>query len=194
MLSGNKLGKILISVSPFVLTIAVSILFYFILTPEELIAFVGVDNAYVLMFATALIGGLTTFNMVPYYSVLFILASAGLPPAGIGLASALGVMVGDSYSYFIGRQGGIVFPERMRRPFEYIRAITAEHPWRFRVICVVYGSFSPLSNDFITIPSGIARIPYMRVIIPLAFGNIVFNVTFAYVCVYAYAIVRAWVA
>ncbi len=183
-----------LSIAPFFITIGVSITFYFFFSPADVIAFTGVENAYVLMFITAMIGGLTTFNMVPYYSVLFILASSGVQPALLGLASALGVMAGDSYSYFMGRQGGSIFPERLKRPFEFVRSSTSAHPWRFTLACFAYGSISPLSNDFLTIPAGIARIPYRQVVVPLALGNVVFNVAFAYLSIYAYSFIASLVS
>jgi membrane protein DedA with SNARE-associated domain len=179
-----------IGLLPFVLTIVVSAIFYIFFTPAQLIDFIGVKNAYVLMMVTSLIGGLTTFNLVPYYSVLFILATSGVNPFYLGLASACGVMMGDSFSYYVGRQGGSMLSARLTKPFRFLNSLTETHPRAFPVLCFLYGSLSPLSNDFITIPAGVAHVPYMRVIGPLALGNIVFNVAFAYGAVYGYDVIR----
>ena len=37
-----------------------------------------------------------------------------------------------------------------------------------------------------TIPAGMAKIHYWRMMVPLGIGNIIFNVTFALLSVYAY--------
>src|SRR5262245_31579144 len=82
-----------------------SVFFYFS-SPDKLVSFVGVQNAYLLIFVLALIGGLSTFAGVPYHLVLIALAAGGLNPLLLGLCTAFGVMLGDTTSYFIGHRGG----------------------------------------------------------------------------------------
>jgi membrane protein DedA with SNARE-associated domain len=136
------------------------------------------------MFSFALLGGLTTFNTVPYYSLLFLLATTGIDPLYLGLSSAFGVMCGDSFSYLLGRQGGTVIPERFQNFFGKVKNLAEKHEKVFLFFCFLYGSISPLSNDFISLSAGMARIKYWKVMLPLGLGNIVFNVSFAYLCVY----------
>lgn len=142
------------------------------------------------MFSLAALGGATTFNTVPYYSILFILAAAGVNPILLGLSSALGVMCGDSLSYLMGHHGGSLLPRTFQGLFEQIRFVAERHPKIFPLVCLVYGSLSPLSNDFVTIPAGMARIPYVRVMVPLAIGNIIFNISLAYFAFYGIDFVR----
>lgn len=182
----NKFIKYFSALFPLVVLVVVTVVFYFFISPVDLVDYIGVDNAYVLMYIFALCAGLTTFNTVPYYSILFILANSSVNPVILGLSSALGVMTGDSFSYFIGRQGGGVLPEKTKKIFDYILSLALNHPRAFPIFCFVYGSISPFSNDLITVPSGLAKIPYYRVIIPLAVGNIVFNIALAFLSVYAY--------
>ena len=177
---------------PLLSILALSTTVFFYITPDELIDIIGLENAYVLMFSVAFLGGLTTFNTVPYYSALLLLASAGLNPLYIGLASACGVMVGDSFSYFIGHHGATLVPHTLKRLFWYLHSLAALHPRFFPLVCFLYGSLSPLSNDFITIPAGMARIPFFRVMIPLALGNLVFNIGLAYLAVHAFSSVSSF--
>ncbi len=180
-----RLKKIL-AASPFLLALGLSAFFFFYTTPDALVAYIGIKNAYILMFSFAMLGGMTTFNTVPYFSLILVLASAGVSPLLLGLSSACGVMCGDSFSYFIGHQGATVIPDKLRTLFASIYQLAEKHPTVFPLVCFLYGSLSPLSNDFITIPAGMAHISYPRVIIPLALGNLVFNISLAYLCVYAY--------
>lgn len=83
--------------APLVVVTILSLLLYFYTTPEAIVNWIGLENAYLLMFSMATLGGLTTFNTVPYYSVIFVLATAGVNPILLGLASACGVMAGDSF-------------------------------------------------------------------------------------------------
>ncbi|MBP9669516.1 MAG: VTT domain-containing protein [Candidatus Pacebacteria bacterium] len=169
----------LVGAWPFVLMVGVSLVLLVVITPEALVEWVGLENAYVLMFVTALLGGLTTFNTVPYLSMLLLLASGGLNPFLLGLASACGVMGGDTLSYMVGYQGARVIPSALRSVFERIYTVAEKHPQRFPLVCFLYGALCPLSNDFITIPAGMARITYVRVMVPLALGNLVFNIGMA---------------
>jgi len=173
------------AVVPFALLVGVSVALYVVVTPETIIEYVGVENAYLLI---AFLGGLTTFNTVPYYSVLLLLASGGLNPFVLGLASASGVMCGDSVSYLVGYHGAAALPRRLRALFERIYTFAQKHPRLYPIVCFVYGSICPLSNDFITIPAGMARIPYLRVMAPLALGNLVFNVGVAYAVTNIYSL------
>jgi hypothetical protein len=73
------------------------------------------------------------------------------------------------------------------------RVISRDTTDKFLILCFVYGSISPLSNDLITIPGGMARISYLKVMIPLGLGNIVFNITLCYLIVYANAFVLSFI-
>ncbi len=101
-------------------------------------------------------------------------------------------MTGDSFSYFVGRQGGTILPEKLKKLFNYILSLAENHPKSFPLFCFIYGSISPFSNDLVTVPSGIARIPFHRVMIPLFIGNLIFNVTLANLAVYAYPLIESW--
>lgn len=182
----------LLALGPLVLSVGLSGFFFFYITPDILVARVGLENAYALMFSVAVLAGLSTFNSTPYYTMLFVLATAGVNPFFLGLSSALGVMCGDSLSYLVGHRGAGVIPKILRPTFEFIRRFAVEKPRLFPFFCVLYGSFSPLSNDIITIPAGMAKVPFFRVMAPLALGNIFFNVALAYLAVYAYENVKAF--
>ena len=88
--------------------------------------------------------------------------------------------------YFTGRQGGHLLPASLHRLFTKIHQLATRHPKSFPFVCLAYGCISPLSNNFITIPAGMAKIPYWRVMVPLGLGNVVFNIAFAFLSVYAY--------
>lgn len=176
---------------PFSVGIVISIIFFFFLDANSIVDYIGLQNAYILMYVIATIGGMTTFNTIPYFSVILILASAGVNPILLGLSSAFGVMTGDSFSYLVGHQGASVIPNGLRNLFTKIHELATRHPRSFPIVCLVYGCVSPLSNDFITIPAGMAKIPYWRVMLPLGVGNIIFNISFAYLSVYAYDWVQA---
>ncbi len=178
--------RTILAILPFLIGVVVSVIFFFFVDANSIVDYIGTQNAYILMYTMATLGGLTTFNTIPYFSIILVLASAGVNPAFLGLASALGVMTGDSFSYVTGKQGATLIPGRLYQLFTKIHELATRHPKSFPLVCFMYGCISPLSNDFITIPAGMAKIPYWRVMGPLGAGNIIFNITFAYLSVYAY--------
>jgi membrane protein YqaA with SNARE-associated domain len=177
--------QLFLPLGPLFIGLGVSIVFVFFIGTEVLIDYVGLQNAYILMFLVAALGGVSTFNSVPYLALLVVLATAGVNPILLGLASALGVMSGDSFSFLMGRQGSALLPISLQPFFTLVKKVAENRPRLFLCICFFYGALCPLSNDFITIAAGMARITYRHVMIPLALGNIVFNISVVYLSLYA---------
>ena len=177
--------RILLSITPFLFFASISVYFYFYSSPEQLVEWVGAENSYFLIFVLALFGGLTTFSGVPYHLVLITLAIGGLNPLLLGLSTAVGVILGDSTSYYVGYSGGEVMPGRVQKIVNRIYIYTAGYPKLLQVFFFLFGSLTPISNDFIVISAGIAKYPFWKVIIPLGLGNLVFNISLAYFAVSA---------
>ena len=159
---------------------------FLVLPLQTIVDHIGSDNAYIIMFVVAMIGGMTTFSGVPYQFLLIGFVHAGMSPIGLGTITAFGIMAGDSTSYLVGRQSTRLFSPRITRALQHIADILTRHPqWVFPSL-FLYGSFSPLSNDFIVISLGLARYSYWRTIVPLLLGNIVYHIGIAYLGVFAY--------
>jgi membrane protein YqaA with SNARE-associated domain len=176
--------KKIIPILPLLFVITFTILAYNYVDTQSLLNWVGLENAYLMMFLISMAGGLTTFNFIPYYSVIILLVTAGLPPLYVGFASALGIMCGDTFSYFMGYSGSKILPERYKTFFDKIAGVALKKPKLFIFGSFLYGTFCPLPNDFITVSSGIAKIPYRKIMLPLMFGNLIFNIGIAYIALY----------
>lgn len=186
MIAKTKIKEYLITALPIVLIAGFSVFFFFYSTPENIIAWLGVSNAYLLIFIIAFLGGLTTFSGVPYPLVVMSMSVGGLNPFILGLASTSGVILGDSTSYYIGYRGRMIVPGNFQKFFQRIYDFSLTHPKVLPLFCFLYGSFVPLSNDFITISAGLAHYPFWRIMLPLAGGNLVFNISLALLAPYAY--------
>lgn len=174
-----------------VFILSFSLLFYYS-SPDQLIAYLGVQNAYAIMFVLACIGGLTTFSGVPYHLVLIALATGGANPLWLGLSAAVGDMLGDSTSYLIGYSGRDIIPEKAKKWLDKLYTFGARYPVTMPIIIFIYGSISPFSNDFIVISAGLAKYSFWKVMLPLALGNVVFNVGLAYVAGSTMHILPTW--
>lgn len=156
-----------------------SYLLIFYLKPQNVIAFLGNTNSYLTIFVTAIFGGFTTFNIIPYHPLLVTLAIGGLNPFLLGILAATGVSIGDSTSYYLGYVGRGVMPQKTEPWFEKIHKISEGRPKLFLFLCFLYSCFIPLSNDLITIPAGLAGIKFWKIMTPLFLGNIFFDVSLA---------------
>jgi hypothetical protein len=180
-LTKEKLGAVAI----LVVTIGLSLLLVSIPT-EKLIAYVGTDNVYLFMYLIAFIGSITTFASVPYPLILIGLAAGGIDPLFIGLTSALGVITADTFTFYAARKGRALLGERLQNSMVTIASYVEKYPRLLTPGLVLYGTLSPLSNDFAVISLSLMRFTYYRVVVPLAFGNVAYNVGMAYLGVYAY--------
>lgn len=181
---------------PYILRIALltifigTAVFFYYSSPENLINFIGVKNAYILMFVLALLGGLTTFSGIPYHAILIIFASGGLQPIILGILTATGVIAGDTVSYFIGYGGRAIIPQKIQTILQKFCLYCLAHPKISPIAFFLYGAIIPFSNDFIVISMGMARYPFWKVMLPLGLGNFIFNISLAYLAAYSYEMLK----
>lgn len=164
---------------------AISVTLYF-LSPERIVGYIGVQNAYIFIGVLAFLGGMSIFSSIPYHIIMVSLAVGGANPWILGLVTSFAVMLGDSTSYFVGTQIKQVLSPFAARVVARIERLYEKHPKLMPFAFFVYGSIVPLSNDVITIPMGILGYPFWRMMIPLALGNLVFNISLALLATYAY--------
>lgn len=159
---------------------------------EDLIDAVGANNAYLVMFALGMIGGFTTFTGIPYHLVLMSLAAGGLNPIALGISTAMGVMLGDSTMYLIGSKVRSSLPPRVAATIEHLSDRLAHHPRLVTPALIAYGAVSPFSNDFVVASLSMIGYNFWRTIIPLAMGNVLYNIALAYLGLYAYDAIIGW--
>ena len=175
-----------LGIAAFVLGVILISLFFYAVSPETLIGYVGIENAYLLMGAVAFIGGVSIFNGVPYPLMLASFAAGGLNPWILGVVSGLAVILGDTVSYFIGSHGKDIASPKVQRFIDTITRSVDTHPRLSTFLIFLYGAISPFPNDVITIPLGLKGYPFWKVMIPLGIGNVVFSTGVALMAVYWY--------
>lgn len=173
-----------------ILPFAVFSLGFYFFTPEEIVTLVRVENAYLIMFIFAFLGGVTIMSGVPYPLILVTFALGGLNPWYLGCTAASGVMLGDTTSYFVGYRSGELLSSRMQKRVHMLTRWYDHYPRLMPLLFFVYGACVPLPNDVITVSSGLVRYSFWRAMIPLALGNLVFATGLAFMAQYA----SSWVA
>src|SRR3989344_1013928 len=159
-------------------------------TPEEITDAIGFKNGYILAFFVAFIGGTSILFPIPYYLLVLTLCAGGLNPIILGISSGFGIILGDSTSYFLGYTGGDVLPEKLKNLFQKVTNWCLKCSYKvIFIVFFMYGSLVPLPNDLITVPMGLGKYPFWKVIIPLAIGNIIFNIALAFAGFYGWNLV-----
>jgi len=143
---------------------------------DTLVDYIGSENAWLLMFVLGAIGGISTFVTVPYQVVLMSFASAGINPIVLGIATALGVMVGDSTMFLLSKQVQGKLSQAQQERLDSWSEYFAKHPRLVAPSLVLYGTFSPLSNDFVVAGLSLMNFNYLRIVVPLTIGNIFYNI------------------
>src|SRR3989344_4787436 len=153
----------------------------------EIVARIGIENSYALIFVLALIGGTSIIFPVPYYLVVATFAAGGSNPFLLAIMAGTGVSLGDSTSYLVGYGGREILNEKLRRTFNNFYNWAMKKPkWMFFSVLYLYPTLSPLPNDMIVVPLGLARFPYFKMIIPMWLGNMTFNLIAAFAGIYGF--------
>lgn len=166
-------------------TIALSLTLVSIPT-DTLLTYIGTNNAYVFIYVIALLGSITTFASIPYPLILLGLVSGGLNPLLAGALSACGVITADTCTFFAAQRGRALLPQNVSSSLTKFSQWLHRHP-KFLTPCLaLYGTVSPLSNDFAVISLSLMKYSYWQVVPMLAIGNMIYNIGIAYMGVYAY--------
>lgn len=166
----------------------VSILIFFVFwtffiykfSPEKIIEMVGLNNSYLVVLFVSFLGGVSIIFPLPYYLFVMTFAAGGSNPFILGIFAGVGLTLGDSTSYLFGFHGGEIIPQKYQKNFEKILKKFISYPKYLRALLIfIWGSIVPLPSDILTIPMGILKYPYKKLIIPLGLGHIVFNTILA---------------
>jgi membrane protein YqaA with SNARE-associated domain len=150
-----------------------SVLLYFV-SPREIVDTIGVQNGYLITALVALFGGVSSLGGPTYIAVVLTFASAGLSPIGLALASGLGVSIGDTVYFYLGKHGRASLGEGKISEFVHKSTewVKKRSEWIVALFAYVYCAFTPLPNDILTIALGALKQRYIVVLPAIVLGNI----------------------
>ncbi len=136
------------------IAIALNIIAYLMIPPD--LAYRLGALGYLGVFLITLISNATIIVPIPYFGLVAAL-SPGLSMVGVGLAGALGSVIGESVSFFVGRSGrGVVEQTRFYRWVQR----QLEHPWRAFVVLFALSAPPNPAFDVAGITAGAMGLPY----------------------------------
>lgn len=180
----QKLKRYLIFTGIFIFIIAWILILNFF-SPDRIVAKLGVGNSYIILFLISAIGGVSSISASSYYLAISVFASGGLSPIFLGLVGGIGVTIGDSLFFYLGKKGAQISPEKIHEKTNKIKKWIQKSPNKvIPFIVYIYAGFTPLPNDLMTVPLGFIHYPYKKIILPLLLGNITATILIAYISIY----------
>ncbi len=164
----------------------------YLMPPSVIVGSIGVSNAYLLIFILAAIDGLMILSGIPYHLILITFALSGLNPYILGVVAGIGVTLGDSVSYWLGYFGRALLSSRLEHVMKKFEYVKNNHPRLLPLLIFFYGCLIPFPSDIITLPLGLIRYSFIRVLVPLTLGAIVFNTSLALLALYAFESVHTY--
>ncbi len=130
---------------------------------------------YIGAFMISVLGSLIPFLPVPYLIPVVLMAEQ-LDPFILGVAAGIGGALGKLTSYGLGRAGRRLLGEEKRRRMTALGKLIR----RYGMLAVFLFALTPLPDDVIYVPIGLANFSITRFMIANALGKIVLSWIVAY--------------
>lgn len=145
----------------------------YLFPPQEVVSYIGVENAYLVGFLITLLAGVSSFTGTAAYATVGALAQGGAHPIILGLVGGIGLFLSDTIFYFLitkgiesVKKGKDSFLMRLERLFSKVPTSVV------LFIVFVYTGFSPFPNDLLLIALLIGGYKYKTFALPLLAGAI----------------------
>lgn len=140
---------------------------------QRIVELIGTNNSYIILFIVGTTGGVSTLTSSSFYTTLSTFAVGGLNPFLLAVIGGLGISIGDTIFYLLGKKGEESLPSKARKITKKFSHWIENRPaWLVPIVTFVYSGMTPFPNDILTVSLGLARYRYLYMIIPLILGNI----------------------
>ncbi len=135
-------------------------------------------------FLISLLGNATVLVPFPYVAVVFLLggAKAGIggvylfDPWLVGIAAGIGATLGELVGYILGYFGSRFVNKKQTSGF---LELTKRYP-RMTPAIIWFLALTPIADDALIVPLGVAKYPWRKIIIPLTVGKTMFMIILAW--------------
>jgi hypothetical protein len=169
----DRRGQRWLSFAAALVLIVAAATFIYIIGPEELVATIGVENAYLVVFLLAIFGGVSSLTATSFFAAVIAMAAGGLHPLWLGLVSGAGMLIGDLIFFALGAHARTVAGPRLRPRLERLAAWIRRKPdWAVAIVIYLYLAVTPLPGDILLASLALAAYPIKKLLIPVFLGNV----------------------
>lgn len=150
--------------------------------PEGIVRVIGAQHSLWITFFVASLGGVSTFTATSFYTTIVTFASGGVNPLYLGIVGGIGITVGDSFFYYLGKTGASALsgkPGKLVK--EFSTWMQSKPAWIVSLVTFLYAGLTPLPNDILTVTLGVSQYKYRFIILPLLLANIFLTTLVAFV-------------
>ena len=145
--------------------------------------FQDLASGLLITFLVCLIGNLlpipTPYTFVVCFSSLPFLQSNLLIPVIVALIASIGCLIGELGGYFVGWGASAFISEEQSQNLKKYQKFLLEHPKTAPLMIYIFG-FTPLNDDFITIPLGMIKYSLLKTIFWCWLGKLSLMLVFSY--------------
>ena len=145
--------------------------------------FQDIASGLLITFLVCLIGNLlpipTPYTFVVCFSSLPFLQSNLFIPVIVALIASLGCLIGEMGGYFVGWGASAFISEEQSQNLKKYQKFLVEHPKTAPFMIFIFG-FTPLNDDFITIPLGILKYSLFKTVFWCWLGKFSLMLIFSY--------------
>lgn len=162
-----KIGAIVLFLGAF------GLLLYFF-PPSEIVAAIGVENAYLVGFLAALTAGFSSLTGTATFAAIASLAQGGATPWLLGLCAGVGLFLSDSGFYFILTKGRESVTGKAKKLADTLEEYIERVPvWAVMLVIVIYTALSPLPNDILLLALAASGYRYLVFAPALLVGDLI---------------------
>ena len=145
--------------------------------------FQDIASGLLITFLVCLIGNIlplpTPYTFVVCFSSLPFLHINLFIPVIVALIASLGSLVGELGGYFVGRGASAFISEEQSQNLKKYQKFLFEHPKTAPFMIFIFG-FTPLNDDFITIPLGILKYSLVKTVFWCWLGKLSLMLVFSF--------------
>ena len=145
--------------------------------------FQDLASGLVITFLVCLIGNLlpipTPYTFVVCFSSIPFLQLNLFIPIIVAFIASLGCLVGELAGYFVGRGASVFISEEQSENLKKYQKFLINHPKTAPLIIYIFG-FTPLNDDFITIPLGMIKYSLLKTIFWVWIGKLSLMLVFSF--------------
>lgn len=172
-----KKYKKVIAIAIIVIFVAFLIAVIFFIHPEELVAKIGVTNAYILLFIVSFFGGFSAGGSATFISLLITLVLGGLNPYLLGLIAGVSLALGDMIMFYVGSKGRELVRRRWDKKIERLANAIKKRKWLGKLVpflAYIYIGLVPLPNDVLILFMAAIEYPRKKMNIIIVLGDLTF--------------------
>lgn len=156
--------------------------FFYVISPEVIVGHIGIRNSYLIAFAVATLGGLSTLTGPVLFSTIVAFAAGGAEPIFLGILGGFGIFISDSIFFHIAQFGRKFVPPRWERWLAWFQKLLERYPrWFILTLVYLYLSFTILPNDILMIALVLGGYRYRHVWPVLLVGSLSIAILTAYI-------------